>query len=240
MKKLVFILALACSNLFAQYNPTMRINFGGSSAMVRLSSAYLFNPSIQNNNKDLTQASNSGVNSMHLGFESLFIINNRGRFSESVSRTASRFLIVRVNHNGPAASTLSSASLGTALKCRTSIPFFGQVKGYWSIGLAARFNGQKNPDIIENQNRFGARMAFNIYNKRSALQAEVCGFSDKAIVNVLVYKKISSHLLLSTGYEYQQAYAGFNVLFGSCRLTVGSHLATHHQLHHSVGLVANL
>ncbi len=239
MKQIFTLLLLACNSLFAQYNPTMRINFGGSSAIVRLQAGYFVNP-IGKTAKEATTQKQSSLSSMRLGFESMFIINNRGRFSESVSRNAPRFLVFRVNHDGIKSSTLSSVSLATALKCRTSIPLFGQVKGYWSIGAAMRNNGIHNPEIIEAKNMIGGRLAFNVYNKKSALQAEVCGFANKAIVNVMVYKKLSSHLMISTGYEYEQGVAGLSALIGSCRITASTRISQNKQLQHGITFIANL
>jgi hypothetical protein len=241
MKQILTLLLLACNSLFAQYNPNMRINFGGSSAIVRLQTGYFVNPigKTAQTNENNTQKQ-SMLSSMRIGFESMFIINNRGRFSESVSRNASKFIVLRVNHDGFKSSTLSSVSIATALKCRTSIPFFGQVKGYWSIGAALRNNGIQNPEILEAKNMLGGRLAFNIYNKKSALQAEVCGFANKAIVNVVVYKKLSPHILISTGYEYEQAVAGLSALIGSCRITASTRISQNKRLQHGISFIANL
>lgn len=241
MKQLFTLVLLTCNSLFAQYNPTMRINFGGSSTIVRLQAGYFVNPIGKTiPTKETNKQNQSTLSNMRLGFESMFIINNRGRFSESVSRNAPRFLVFRVNHDGFKSNTLSSVSLATALKCRTSIPFFGQVKGYWSIGAALRNNGALNPEIIEAKNMVGGRMAFNVYNKKSALQAEVCGFANKAIVNVMVYKKLSQHILISTGYEYEQAVAGLSALIGSCRITASTRVSQNKQLQHGISFTANL
>ena len=242
MKHLLMGLLLGCSSLFAQYNPTMRINFGGSSAMVRLQGAYYINPVMAKSSikAESSTQSSSSLSNMRLGFESLFILNNRGRFSESVSRNAPKFLVVRVNHDGFKSSTLSSASIAKALKCRTSIPFFGQVKGYWSLGLAMRNHGMANNQILENNDKIGGRIAFNVYNKTSALQAELCGFKQKAVVNVVVYKKLSPHILFSTGVEYEQALLGLSALIGTCRLTLSTHLASNKKMQHGLSFTANL
>ncbi len=232
---------MACNSLFAQYNPTMRINFGGSGAIVRLQVGYFVNPIGKTyQTKETSIQNQSTLSNMRLGFESMFIINNRGRFSESVSRNAPKFIVLRTNHDGIKSSTLSTVSLATALKCRTSIPFFGQVKGYWSLGAAVRNNGALNPEIIEARNMVGGRLAFNVYNKKSALQAEICGFANKAIINLLVYSKLSSHILISTGYEYEQAVAGLSALIGSCRITASTRLSQNKQLQYGISFTANL
>jgi hypothetical protein len=238
MKHLACIAMCWFTVLNAQYNPTMRINFGASSSVVRLQAGYFNSPYTANEEGSGIEQTTLFSNT-RLGFEGLLMLNNRGNFTESVYRTAPRFLLAKVNFDGFKNLMLTSASFAQGFNCQTTFPGFGQIKGYWSIGTAMKNRTMSDAKPFDAESDFGARAGLNIYNKNSAMQAEVIGFKNKAIVNVLVYRKLGEHILIHGGVECNQALVGFSALAGSCRISINSRLYKE-RLQHGFSLTLNI
>ncbi len=222
MKQSILILLLASSALHAQFNPKMRNNFGANHATFRVNTGYYANAAKTGlpapSEQTPAYVPQGMLSSMRLDVESMVMMNNRYGFSESVSRHPAKFLLGKLNYDGFSNTALATMAFAKATKCRTSIPFFGQIKGFWGIGATMRF--KPNEPMEGPSNTFGARLSMNCYNKTSALQAETYVFADKVIVNMLVYKKIAENFLVSAGVENNLPKAGLSALIGSSRFSV--------------------
>lgn len=240
MRNLCLMICLLAGQLHAQYNPLMRKHFGASNAFLRLNAAYFYTPE-----NTIRTASPESANSnadyglipkMRIGLEAMLLLNNRGNFTESVSRTAPRFVLLRLHDNGPDGKLYGSLSFAQGIPCMSSIPFFGQVKGYWSAGAVMGYDHENGfrPNTMS-----GARIGFNAYNKKSALQSEVIGFKNRVVVNVIAYRKLGEHIMFHAGAEYNNPLAGFSFLAGSCRISINTRLCKN-QMQHGAGLTINL
>lgn len=242
MRKLILVALLFTNALHAEYKPAMRNNFGAASALFRFQTAYFYtSPVIKNTGDGLqTQTTpNSMLNSMRSSLEAMVMLNNRFHFTESVYKTAPRFLQVKLNHDGAESKLYSSVSITQGLPCMTSIPIFGQVKGYWGVGAVYMHQTGSNEAQADIGKSVGVRTGLNCYNPRSALQSEVIGFKDRVVVNVIAYRKLGEHILVQAGSEYNSPLAGFSILAGSCRFSVNTRLYKK-QLQHGISFTGNL
>ncbi len=242
MRKLIVIALLFTNALYAEFKPAMRSNFGAASALFRFQTAYFYtSPVIKKTEEGLTAPTtpNSMLNSMRSSIEAMFMLNNRFHFTESVYKTAPRFLQIKLNHDGVESKLYSSISMAQGMPCMTSIPIFGQVKGYWGIGAVYMNQTVYNASQADLSKSVGVRTGLNCYNPKSALQAELIGFKDRVLVNVIAYRKLGEHLLVQAGSEYNSPLAGFSVLAGSCRFSVNTRLYRK-QLQHGISFTGNL
>lgn len=246
MRNLFLIVCLLTSQLQAQRNPTMRINFGASSSFFKINAAYFYTPTIKiianQENPETTPVytyKNNTLASMRFGIETMVMLNNRSNYTESFRKNAPRFIHYKMGLDGVDGQLYNSLSLAQGIPCMSRIPFFGQIKGYWSVG--STYNTSVNPELASRpyDKRIGARAGFNCYNKTSALQSEVVGFKDRVVVNVIVYKKIGEHIMLHSGVEYNKPLAGVSLLAGSCRFSINTRLYKN-QLQHGISFTGNL
>lgn len=221
MKQLFLMLLSTCTILQAQFNPKMRNNFGANHATFRISAGYYANamqttpPSRENVQQ--TPVQQGMLSSMRLNVESMLMLNNRYGFSESVSRNPAKFILGRASYDGFTNTGLVTLAFAKSTKCRTTLPLFGQIKGFWGIGATMRY---KPNEINDNPaSNVGGRLSLNVYNKTSALQAETYVFSNGVIVNVQAYRKIVENLLVSAGVENNLPRLGLSALIGSSRLS---------------------
>ena len=223
MKSLLLILCTLCATAHAQFNPKMRTNFGANHATFRVNAGYYTNayqvskPTLETRT---TPAPQGMLSSMRLDVESMVMVNNRYGFSESVSRNPAKFILGKVNYDGFTNTGLATVAFAKSTKCRTALLFFGQIKGFWGIGATMRFN--PNEVNYKPESNIGGRLSLNVYNKRSALQAETYVFANRVIANVLVHKKIGENFLFSAGVENNLPKLGLSALIGSSRLSVNS------------------
>lgn len=235
MKSVSLLILLTVSGAIqAAHSPTMRIHFGASNAIVRLQGAY-FNH-IQNS-QEAYGTKPAPYRQMRLQAEALLMVNNHFTFEESVRRVPARFIVARAGLDGIMQSALGSVSFGQSLKCRSFLPFFGQIKGYWSLGAAihdAEFRGiRAHPGL-----QAGLRAGFNGYNRSKAVQAEINVFKDRLIASVNVYGKINKHFLLNAGIENNLPMAGMSLLAGNFRIHVSSRIIKW-QFQHGIQLTGN-
>ncbi len=221
MKSILFIALSACTVLQAQFNPKMRNNFGANHATFRVNAGYYSNaysstPSIKEG--QAAYVPQGMLSSMRLNVESMVMVNNRYGFSESVSRNPAKFILGRAAYDGFTNTGLVTLAFAKSTKCRTTLPLFGQIKGFWSIGATMRF--KPHEEAAKPYENYGARLGMNCYTKTSALQAETYVFSNSTIINVLVYKKIAENFMISGGVENNLPKAGLSALIGSSRLSV--------------------
>ena len=154
------ILLLASTIANAMYNPKMRTNFGANHAILRLNAGYFGN--VYQTAQPVGDFSKSNqpagmLGNMRLGMEAMIMVNNRGRFSESVSRTRPVFLQAKVLYDGFEQNTILTAGYAHGFKCMAEFPLFGQVKGYLSLGAAALV-----PNNPEQATLYGGRLGYNI------------------------------------------------------------------------------
>lgn len=237
------ILSISLINCFlgtllaGAYSPAMRIHFGASNAIVRVQSGY-FTPVPSANNGTETKAHIvNPLNQLRIQGEAMLMVNNHFNFQESVRRTPARFLIAKAFNDGTENLFLGSLSFGQSLKCRSTLPFFGQIKGYWSIG-AATYIQPFNSHTQDKQTAIGGRLGFNCYNRTSAMQSEINIFENHIVANINVYRKISKHMLFNAGVEYNRPLAGLSVLAGNFRINASSRLIKWH-LQHGLSVTGN-
>jgi hypothetical protein len=226
MNKLFLLFPLlSCAMVYGQFNPKMRNNFGANHATFRINAGY-YTPAARLSDqsaerRDISPAPGM-LSNMRLNIESMVMVNNRYGFSESVSRNPAKFILGKMAYDGFTNTALASIAFAKSTKCRTTLPFFGQIKGFWGIGATARFRpNEVAPKLSSN---IGSRLSLNVYNKTSALQAETYVFADGVIVNALVYKKISENFLVNAGVENNLPKLGLSALLGSSRLSVYTQL----------------
>ncbi len=225
MKTLLLILLASCSAVFGHYNPKMRNNFGANHATFRINAGYynntlrIGNPNSENPAAYVPQGM---LSSMRLNVESMVMTNNRYGFSESVSRNPAKFILGRVSYDGFTNTGLATLAFAKSTKCLTSLPIFGQIKGFWGIGATMRFKPNEIND--KPSSNIGTRLSLNVYNKTSALQAETYVFSNGVIVNILAYRKIAENFLISAGVENNLPKLGLSALIGGSRLTINSQM----------------
>ncbi|MCC6818551.1 MAG: hypothetical protein IT245_06660 [Bacteroidia bacterium] len=217
------IILLLATTVNGMYNPKMRNNFGANHAILRLNTGYYSNAyqmskpvngeSGLNNSSDYSMLSN-----MRLGLEAMIMVNNRGNFSESVSRNRPIFLQMKAQYDGLDKNTLVTAGYAHGLECKASFLFFGQVKGYLSIGAAALMNNDPTIPANERTTDVGARLGYNVYNRTSALQFDTYVFKDKVLVTTQAYKKLGENVLINAGVSRNQPSIGFSAMIGSCRV----------------------
>jgi hypothetical protein len=225
MKSLLIALLSCCTMLHGQFNPKMRNNFGANHATFRVNAGYYGNAYEAPRPKDAGQAAavpQGMLSSLRLNVESMIMANNRYGFSESVSRNAPKFVLGRVAYDGFSNTGLVTLAFARSVKCRTTLPLFGQIKGFWGIGATMRYK----PNEVNDQwsSNVGARFSMNCYNKTSALQAEAYVFSNSVIFNVTAYRKIAENFLISGGVENNLPKCGLSALIGSSRLTVSAQM----------------
>ncbi|MFM6982685.1 MAG: hypothetical protein ACKOXF_01035 [Chitinophagaceae bacterium] len=213
--------------LNAYFNPKMRNNFGANHAILRLNAGY-FNNVYQVSKPVLEGAKATApvsmMDNMRLSAEAMVMLNNRYGFSESVSRSRPKFIHAKGIYDGIAKTTLLSAGYAHGLKCRAGFLFFGQVKGYFSLGAAALINNDMSLPAEQRATQMGARMGYNVYNRSSAFQFETYAFKSKMFVTAMAYKKLGENILIQGGVEQNQPKFGFSALIGSCRLSATTQL----------------
>lgn len=213
--------------LNAYFNPKMRNNFGANHAILRLNAGY-FNNVYQVSKPVLEGAKATApvsmMDNMRLSAEAMVMLNNRYGFSESVSRSRPKFINAKGLYDGIAKTTLLSAGYAHGLKCRAGFLFFGQVKGYFSLGAAALINNDMSLPAEQRTTQMGARMGYNVYNRSSAFQFETYAFKSKMFVTAMAYKKLGENILIQGGVEQNQPKFGFSALIGSCRLSATTQL----------------
>jgi hypothetical protein len=235
----ILLMASAIAN--AMYNPKMRNNFGANHAILRLNAGYYGNVFLSDRpvSGDLSQSNQpvSMLSNMRLGFEAMIMVNNRGRFSESVMKTRPIFLQAKAMYDGFERNTIVSAGYAHGLKCMASFPLMGQVKGYFSMGAAAIIP-DKVPAPGETQTQMGARVGYNVYNRTSALQFDTYIFQDQVLVSAVAHKKLGDNLLLDAGVSRNQPTVGFSAMIGSCRISASTQYSKNN-FQSGVNLTAN-
>jgi len=227
--------------LNAYFNPKMRNNFGANHAILRLNAGYFNNVyQLSKPVSDATKAPapSSMLDNMRLSAEAMVMLNNRYGFSESVSRSRPKFIHAKAIYDGIAKTSLLSAGYAHGLKCRASFLFFGQVKGYFSMGAAALLNNDMTLPADQRATLVGARMGYNVYNRTSAFQFESYAFKNKVLVTAMAYKKLGENILIQGGVELNQPKFGFSGLIGSCRLSATTQLNKNH-LQSGVNMTVN-
>lgn len=242
MRTILSMILLMGGTLSAQMNPKMRVNFGASSTICRFSLGYFNNPApvkIQG----LEQKPDSINSLMHSGarfdFEAMTMVNNRYQFSEQVMRNAPRFITLRFNYDGFMHQALGAVGFAQGLSCRTYLPIFGQVKGYWGLGAAFRYMAGPYGEIVDAKSMMGGRASLNVYNRYSAMQAEVFAYRNAVYVTTMIHKKVGQHFLVDFGAANNQAKAGLSVMMGSCRLGISTQWHKH-SFQSGVNFTANL
>ncbi len=213
--------------LNAYFNPKMRNNFGANHAILRINAGYFNN--VYQVRKPVLEGTNAAapvsmMDNMRLSAEAMVMLNNRYGFSESVSRSRPKFIHAKGIYDGIAKTTLLSAGYAHGLKCRAGFLFFGQVKGYFSLGAAALINNDLTLPAEQRTTQMGARMGYNVYNRSSAFQFETYAFKSKMLVTAMAYKKLGENILIQGGVEQNQPKFGFSALIGSCRLSATTQL----------------
>lgn len=218
-----FLLSLACS-AYGLYNPKMRENFGANHAILRLNAGY-YGYVYQRQTpvpleSGLVPASHYNMMSnMRLGLEAMVMVNNRGRYSESVSNSRPIFLQAKVQYDGLEKNTLVTAGYAHGLTCKANFLFFGQVRGYFSSGVAMLMSNEPG---TEAKPQVGARVGYNVYNAKSALQFDTYVFENKVLVTTQAYKKVGENFLINGGVTRNQPSVGFSAMIGSCRLSANA------------------
>jgi len=240
MKTLLLVLLSSCAVLQAQFNPKMRNNFGANHATFRVNAGYynnVYDVRPNHTEKPAGYVPQGMLSAMRMNVETMVMMNNRNGFSESVSRNPAKFVLARVAYDGFTNTALATLAFAKSTKCRTTLLFFGQIKGFWSIGATMRF--KPNETAEKSSTNIGTRLAMNCYNKTSALQAETYIFSNGVIVNILAYKKIAENFLISAGVENNLPKAGLSALIGSSRLSLFGQMHKNH-VQGGVNLTINL
>lgn len=234
MKKIILVILMSAGMLQGAYNPAMRIHFGASNAIVRLQAGYFTHTGQNITPGEGINKPPSVFDQMRLNGEALLMVNNRFRFQESVMRNAPRFLLAKVMADGPEKFGTASLSFAQGLPCISTLPFFGQIKGYWSVGAAVLRDSREETV----HHAAGGRAGFNCYSKNAALQSEISVFENTVLCHVIVYRKIGEHLMLNTGVEHNRPLAGVCVLAGNFRFALSSRLMES-KVQHGFSLTGN-
>lgn len=221
---LSIILMLMSVVTHGNYSPKMRNNFGANHAILRLNAGYFSNVcrvATKATDAQTPSMALGNLSNMRLSAEAMVMVNNRGNFSESVSRSRPMFMHGKASFDGFTNTTILSVGYAHGLKCQAGFLFFGQVKGYFSAGAAMRINTSDgaNRNMADN---VGARIGYNVYNRSSALQFETHVFQDQVLVTALAHKKLGENILINGGVENNNAKVGMSALIGSCRLSVST------------------
>ncbi|MBL7837611.1 MAG: hypothetical protein JNM67_08850 [Bacteroidetes bacterium] len=236
------ILLLTSTIANATYNPKMRNNFGANHAILRLNAGYfgtIYQVS-KPTQSELSPASQapSMLSSMRLGLEAMIMVNNRGRFSESVMKSRPVFMFAKVMYDGFEANTIMTAGYAHGLKCMASFPLMGQVKGYFSIGAAALVPDKAVLPGVTPPAEYGARVGYNVYNRSSAMQFDTYIFENQVLVSAVAHKKLGENVLLDAGISRNQPTVGFSAMIGSCRLSASTQYSKNN-FQSGVNLTAN-
>ncbi|HEY1047929.1 MAG TPA: hypothetical protein VGF79_15920 [Bacteroidia bacterium] len=230
MKLTLLTLLLGANSLMAYYSPKMRTNFGANHATLKVDLGYYSNiyrlPVQSKPDAGTVAPSNGPLNTaMQLNIETMMMVNNRYGFSESLGRSRPTFILGRLNYDGFTNTALATVSYAHSTTCKTNFLFFGQVRGYLSIGVTARMNGTPMIPSDKAYANAGARVGYNVYNENCALQFETYVFHDQVIVNTTAHRKLGNSVLISGGVDNNKPKVGFSVMMGNnCRLSASTRM----------------